>query len=197
MTEDIGRTLASTLEPGTKTEIRLANVSMIVMKRRRNAEVEEDAVTTWDTGAGVRVELPVTPGAGDAVSLSMASYNNLGPLMSGGARGQVTRSSVLAVNILESGGWTELARPVTFSLRHAPLLEATRRRCSYWHFPASEWREDGCEALEDGSTLVNTVCQVCKIKIVKFLAHCDVHYNNVLVSSSYQLCHHRTSRKCC
>ena len=164
MTEDIGRTLASTLEPGTETEIRLANVSMIVMKRRRSSELgEADTLTTWDTGAGVRVELPATPGAGDTVSLSMASYNNLGPLMSGGARGQVT-SSVLAVNILEAGrpasGWTELARPVTFSLRHAPLLEEARRRCSYWHFPASEWREDGCEALEDRSSLVKTVCQV-------------------------------------
>ena len=96
----------------------------------------------------------------------MASYNNLGPLMSGGARGQGTRSSVLAVNILGSGGWTELARPVTFSLRHAPLLEATRRRCSYWHFPASEWREDGCEALEGGSSLVKTVCQVWWIYVI-------------------------------
>ena len=166
MTEDIGRTLASTLEPGTETEIRLANVSMIVMKRRRSTELEEeDTVTTWDTGAGVRVELPVTSGAGDTVSLSMASYNNLGPLMSGGKRGQVTRSSVLAVNILEAAGsptsgWTELTRPVTFSLRHAPLLEEAKRRCSYWHFPSSEWREDGCEALEEGSSLVKTVCQV-------------------------------------
>ena len=35
MTEDIGRTLASTLEPGSKTEISLANVSMIVMKKRK------------------------------------------------------------------------------------------------------------------------------------------------------------------
>ena len=162
MTEDIGRTLASTLEPGTKTEIRLANISMIVMKKKRRNIEEDDVVTTWDTGAGVRVELPVTSEAGEGVSLSMASYNNLGPLMSGGAGGQITRSSVLAVNILGdgTGGWTELARPVTFSLRHAPLLEVTRRRCSYWHFPASEWREDGCEAIEDGSSLVNTVCQV-------------------------------------
>lgn len=173
MTEDIGRTLASTLEPGTETEIRLANISMIVMKRRRRRSTEleeEDTVTTWDTGTGVRVELPATPGAGDTVSLSMASYNNLGPLMSGGARGQVTRSSVLAVSILEAGlpasGWTELARPVTFSLRHAPLLEEARRRCSYWHFPASEWREDGCEALEGGSSLVKTVCQVWWIYVI-------------------------------
>lgn len=33
--------------------------------------------------------------------------------------------------------------------------------------------------------------------LILVLAHCDVHYNNVLVSSPDQLCHNRTSRKCC
>ena len=188
MTEDIGRTLASTLEPGSKTEISLANVSMIVMKKRKEIE-ERGEVTTWDTGAGVRVELPVTSGVGDTVSLSMATYNNLGALMSDGSKGEFTRSPVLAVTILEDGRpasvWTPLEKPVVFSLRHPPLLGEARRRCSYWHFPASEWREDGCEALEDGSSSVKTVCQV--IRESGPLRHKLTR--NVSVSSSNKLCY--------
>jgi len=167
-TEEIGRRLASTLEPGAKTEIRLANVSMVVMKNMR----KENMVSRWETESGVKVELPVgpkkksdlTPSEDQTVSVSFTTYNNLGNLFSDNTKGQYIRGSVLSVNILDGDDDAKekrihLDKPIIMTLHHPRLEDVSRRRCSYWSFKMYDWLTDGCEALSELSTLTSTVCQ--------------------------------------
>ena len=195
VTEDIGRTLASVLEPGSMTEIQLANVSMLVLKQGAGQLHQlAGGVASWEAGPGVRVELPLEPGK--PATLSLANYNNLGGMMSDRGRGDFIRSSVLSVSLLDTdtaAARTELRRPVTLTLRHAALEGAGRRRCSYWSFPAASWLEDGCEAVMERSTSTTTVCQVS-------LQHqCNLFFmmRCVAVLPSDKLRYNRARGQCC
>ena len=87
----------------------------------------------------------------------------MGQMMSDTAHGDIIRSSVLAVNILQDDqddNTTHLDKPVTMTLNHPELQHDSRRRCSYWSFADYNWQSDGCSVDADLSTPTQTVCQV-------------------------------------
>ena len=183
-TEDIGRHLASTLEPGSQTEINLDTMSMLVIKKRMGEEDKE--VTRWRPGGGVSVELPVMTKTSNTVSVSFTNYNNLGHLMSDHSKGDYIRSSVLAVNIVDDDGDSDqehksLTKPVQMTLSHPPLSTDKERHCSYWSFSSSNWQNDGCQPIMNISTSNTTVCQVC------FISESVVKSEFVFLSQTYLL----------
>ena len=78
-------------------EIKLANISLLVMKRRLGRQNS----TKWDS-SGVMVELPDQETISEdnkSVSVSFTSYNNLGHLMSDDQTGAYIRSEYFSQNI--------------------------------------------------------------------------------------------------
>jgi len=162
VTEDIGRTMASTLELDSREEIRLANISLLVMKRRLGLENS----TKWDS-PGVVVDLPDQENISEdkkSVSVSFTSYNNLGQLMSDEHTGANIRSPVLSVNVVDNINHSlkrsiPLTKPIEFRIRHKPLKRVRKRKCTYWDFKYAAWSSDGCYTIRKKSTATLTACQ--------------------------------------
>merc|ERR1719495_446050 len=80
VTQHIGKSVASTLEIGGSSEIKLANISMLVLKKKnRMTNGHSCGVSRWNSGAGVQVSLPDQPsltGSNDTISVSFTSYKN-------------------------------------------------------------------------------------------------------------------------
>merc|ERR1719195_217446 len=169
VTQDIGRSVASTLEVGGESEIKQANISMLVLKketRTYNAHGYGAGVSHWDSGAGVSVALPdqsSVTGANDTISVSFTSYTNLGSMMSDNNTGAVIRSPVLSVNVLEEVSHNSkrsiaLTEPVEFHIQHRPMKRVRKRKCTYWEFKYAKWSGDGCYELRKKSTETMTAC---------------------------------------
>jgi len=162
VTEDIGRTVASTLELDSRSEIKLANISMLVMKRRLGRE----EVSHWDS-PGVKVDLPdqdTISHNNQTVSVSFTSYNNLGQMMSDSKTGANIRSPVLSVNVVDNIHQTSqrsipLTKPIEFLIKHKPFKKVRKRKCTYWEFKYAKWSNDGCYTIRKKSTSTVTACQ--------------------------------------
>jgi len=159
VTEDISNKLASTLDIGSKTEIKLANISMTVMKKR----LSENTSSEWDSGA-VKVNLPDQSNIAQddsSVTVSFTSYNNLGSLMNAD---DDIRSPVLSVNVLKHHNQNQkrsipLTKPIEFAFHHKPFKKIRKRKCTYWDFKYAAWSTDGCYTLRKKSTATSTACQ--------------------------------------
>jgi len=156
VTEEISRTLASTLDVGTKTEIKLANISMTVMKK----QLSENTSSEWEAGA-VKVKLPDQSNIAQdsSVTVSFTSYNNLGSMMN---LDNAFTSSVLSVNVIKNKNHNRsipLKKPIEFILHHKPFTASRKRKCVYWDFQSSTWSHDGCYTIKNSSTASSTACQ--------------------------------------
>lgn len=162
VTEDIGRTMASTLELDTSSEIQLANISMLVMKKR----LGQEAVSKWNS-LGVKVELPdqeTISNNNETVSLGFTSYNNLGAMMSDSSTGGNIRSPVLSVNVLDNAHQSlkrsiPLTKPIEFVIQHKSIKRVRKRKCTYWEFKHAKWSSDGCYTIRKRSSSTTTACQ--------------------------------------
>jgi len=159
VTEDISRTLASTLEVGSMTEIKLANISMTVMKKK----LSDNTSSAWKTG-DVSVTLPDQENIAEdnsSIAVSFTSYHNLGSMMN--QRDDI-RSPVLSVNVVQNRNQNQkrsipLTKPIEFLLHHKPLKRVRKKKCVYWDFKYAAWSKDGCYTLRNKSTATTTACQ--------------------------------------
>ena len=159
VTEDISRTLASTLTVGSMTEIKLANISMTVMKKK----LSENTSSAWETG-DVSVTLPDQENIAEdnsSIAVSFTSYHNLGSMMN---QKDDIRSPVLSVNVVQNRNQNQkrsipLTKPIEFLLHHKPLKRVRRKKCVYWDFKYAAWSKDGCYTLRNKSTATATACQ--------------------------------------
>jgi len=169
VTQHIGKSVASTLEIGGTSEIKLANISMLVLKKQnRMTNGHSCGVSRWNSGAGVQVSLPDQPsltGSNDTISLSFTSYKNLGQMMSDNRKtGATIRSPVLSVNVVGTTHNSKkrsipLKEPVEFEIKHKPMKKVRKRKCTYWEFKYAKWSDDGCYELRKKSTETRTVCK--------------------------------------
>jgi len=159
VTEDISRTLASTLTVGSMTEIKLANISMTVMKKK----LSDNTSSAWETG-DVSVTLPDQENIAEdnsSIAVSFTSYHNLGSMMN---QKDDIRSPVLSVNVVQNRNQNQkrsipLTKPIEFLLHHKPLKRVRRKKCVYWDFKYAAWSKDGCYTLRNKSTATTTACQ--------------------------------------
>jgi len=159
VTEDISRTLASTLDIGSVTEIKLANISMAVMKKKLSDKTSSD----WDSG-DIKVTLPDQESIAEddsSVTVSFTSYHNLGSMMN---VKEDIRSPVLSVNVVRNHNQNQkrsipLTKPIEFLLDHKPFKKVRKRKCVYWDFKYAAWSKDGCYTLRGKSTSTRTACQ--------------------------------------
>jgi len=158
VTEDISRTLASTLSLGSTTEIKLANISMAVIKKK----LSDNTSSAWET-EDMKVTLPDQENIADnsSIAVSFTSYHNLGSLMNGK---DDIRSPVLSVNVVRNQNQNQkrsipLTKPIEFVLYHKPLKKVRRKKCVFWDFKYSAWSKDGCYTLRKKSTSTTTACE--------------------------------------
>ena len=114
ITEDISRSLAMTVEVGKEVNIRLADISLTVMKKvpgeessrweggavKVNTSLHHLLLTTDHRSLITQVQLPdqqTITGADSSITLSFSSYDNLGSLMN---LEDEFSSTVLSVNVL-------------------------------------------------------------------------------------------------
>jgi len=156
ITADISKTLATTVELGSKVDIKLPNISMTVMKKKMGATNS----SVWEADS-LKVNLPdqsTIAGADSSITVSFTSYDNLGSMMN---MNDDFSSSVLSVNVLgveKIGNTIPLTKPMEFVLRHKPK-NFSERKCVYWDFEETGWSQKGCYAVEGKSTENTTVCQ--------------------------------------
>lgn len=159
VTEDISRTLASTLTVGSVTEIKLANISMAVMKKK----LSDSTSSAWETG-DVKVTLPDQENIAEdnsSISVSFTSYHNLGSMMN---QKDDIRSPVLSVNVVRNHNQNQkrsipLTKPIEFLLHHKPFKRVRKKKCVFWDFKYAAWSKDGCYTLRKKSTATTTACQ--------------------------------------
>jgi len=183
ITADISKTLASTVEVGSKVDIKLPNISMTVMKKKMG--VSNSSV--WEADS-LSVKLPdqaTIAGSDSSITVSFTSYDNLGSMMS---MDDDFSSSVLSVNVLgvqKVGNTIPLTKPIEFLLRHKPMHDFSDRKCVYWDFGETGWSQKGCYALKEASTEETTTCQCYHLTNfavlidVYGLAQSEQHKNNL------------------
>lgn len=158
-TRDISDALASTVDIGDITDIKRANISMVVSKKH----LVSNTSTDWQEGK-VEVSLPDQPNIAkndSTVTVSFTSYNNLGSLMNGK---DDIRSPVLSVNVIRNRNSNQkrsisLTKPIKFLLHHKPFRKIRKRKCTYWDFKYAKWAGDGCYTIRKHSTATATACK--------------------------------------
>jgi len=160
ITADISKTLASTVELGSKVDIKLPNISMTVMKKKMGT-TNSNSSSSWEADT-LKVNLPdqsTIAGADSSITVSFTSYDNLGSMMS---MDDAFSSSVLSVNVLgveKVGNTIPLTKPMEFILRHKPMKDFSERKCVYWDFEEIGWSQKGCYAVAEKSSENTTMCQ--------------------------------------
>merc|ERR1719430_2662153 len=160
ITADISKTLASTVELGSKVDIKLPNISMTVMKKKMGTN-NSNSSSSWEADT-LKVNLPdqlTIAGADSSITVSFTSYDNLGSMMS---MDDAFSSSVLSVNVLgveKVGNTIPLTKPMEFILRHKPMKDFSERKCVYWDFEEIGWSQKGCYAVAEKSSENTTMCQ--------------------------------------
>merc|ERR1719186_984260 len=183
ITADISKTLASTVELGSKVDIKLPNISMTVMKKKMGTNNS----SVWEADS-LKVSLPdqsTIAGVDSSITLSFTSYENLGSMMS---MDDDFSSSVLSVNVLgveKIGNTIPLTKPMEFILHHKPMTDFSQRKCVYWDFEETGWSQKGCYAVAEKSTEETTMCQCYHLTNfavlvdVYGLAQSEQHKNNL------------------
>ena len=160
ITADISKTLASTVELGSKVDIKLPNITMTVMKKKMGIN-NNNSSSSWEADS-LKVNLPdqsTIAGADSSITVSFTSYDNLGSMMS---MDDAFSSSVLSVNVLgveKIGNTIPLTKPMEFILRHKPMKDFSERKCVYWDFEEAGWSQKGCYAVAGKSSENTTMCQ--------------------------------------
>merc|ERR1711970_966860 len=160
ITADISKTLASTVELGSKVDIKLPNISMTVMKKKMGTN-NSNSSSSWEADT-LKVNLPdqsTIAGSDSSITVSFTSYDNLGSMMS---MDDDFSSSFLSVNVLgvqKVGNTIPLTKPIEFLLQHKPMHKFSDRKCVYWDFGETGWSQKGCYALKEASTEETTTCQ--------------------------------------
>jgi len=156
-TEDISDILASTLSVGSKTDIKMTNITMTVMKKIKGRNTS----SLWETEK-VKVNLPDQQDIAESdstITTSFTSFDNLGNMMN---IDENINGPVLSVHIIKKDikkRSVTLSKPISFSIHHEPLNAFHTPKCVYWNFREKIWSEDGCFEIAIKRTATTTHCE--------------------------------------
>jgi len=156
-TEDISDILASTLSVGSKTDIKMTNITMTVMKKIQG----KNTSSLWETEK-VKVNLPDQQDIAESdstITTSFTSFDNLGNMMN---VNENINGPVLSVHIVKKDikkRSVTLSKPISFSIHHEPLSAFHTPKCVYWNFREKIWSEDGCFEIAIKRTATTTHCE--------------------------------------